>query len=332
MSDPGQCAGTDSASPRPRRGRRRAPRLKASTLLKNGLDLLAQGHEERALKIVTDIPRLYPTSTVRFQAHAALAKYHMDKGSYDLALRQCRMLAASEEPDHQAEALYHTGICHFSTAEYDKAFLSLRKVTTQFPWSVYANEAFYYIGQCHFKLGRWSKAVEALEMVGTSVPLSDKGATSAEAGQRLFVKIIDRDLVVLKEAGKTLTVSLKVKSGDIEKVVLSPLGRTGEYYIGSVQTALGKPAADDGTLQIVGGDSVEIAYVDANTQAGEANRRTPAIVNFVSSATVGFTDGAYREYVRGVFADGNAFIRVKDMDRDATDKQDKLTVTVGTRY
>jgi len=52
----------------------------------------------------------------------------------------------------------------------------------------------------------------------------------------------------------------------------------------------------------------------------------------VSTASVGFTDGAYREYTKGVFADQDCFIRVRDLDRDITAGKDTIQVKVYAEY
>src|SRR5688500_12300047 len=156
---------------------------------------------------------------------------HTDKKPFNLAIKQYEYLIESDDADQQAEGLYQTGICYYNLNSFDKAFMAFRRVTNEFPWSVYANEAYYYIGQCHFKLGRWAKAVEALEMVGTSADPDAKEIPLAEAGQRLYVKIYDQDLQVLKSTGGKVSVTLATKGGDKETVQVEPLGRTGEYYI-----------------------------------------------------------------------------------------------------
>jgi len=326
------------AASRGRRGRRRPVtedakmEYKANDMLNRGIELLEMKQEERALKLLSSVPRMFPTSKARFKAHLVLGKHHMSKRRYQLAIKQFLRLGDSEAPEQRAEGLYQIGICYYNLNEFDKAFMSLRKVTNEFPWSVFANEAYYYIGQCHFKLRRWARALEALERVGTSVPADAKGEVLAEAGQRLFVKAFDKDLVVLAGLGQKPTVRLAAKSGDKEEVALEPLGRSGEHFIGSIQTLLGEPKPGDGRLQIIGGDSVAVHYVDANTQSGKRNEKRVSTIKMVSSASVGFTDGAYREYTRGVFGDSDAFIRVKDLDRDVTKRRDQLTVRTYTQF
>jgi TolA-binding protein len=305
---------------------------KANDMLNRGVELLDMKQEERGLKMVASVPRMFPKSKVRFKAHLALGRYYAGKRQHDLATRQFRRLAESEDDDELAEGLYQTGVCYYHMNDFDKAFMSLRKVTGRFPTSVHANEAYYYIGQCHFKLGRWAKAVEALKMVGTSVPANADGEVFAEAGQRLFVKIHDKDLVVLMATGEGLRVDLTARSGDTETVTLEPLGKSGEHYVGSVPTVSGRAAPGDETLQIIGGDVVTVDYVDRNTEDGKREMKRASTIRMVSTAAVGFTDGAYREYTRGVFGDTNAFIRVRDLDRDRSGERDRVYVKVMTEY
>ncbi|HEY3325292.1 MAG TPA: tetratricopeptide repeat protein [Planctomycetota bacterium] len=306
---------------------------KASDMLNKGTELLDQPqNEERGVKLIQSISQLFPKSKVRFKAYLTLGQYLVKKRNYELAIKQFEQLSASENPDEQAEGLYRLGVGHFLMNNYDKAFMALRRVTNQFPWSVYANEAYYYIGQCHFKLSRWANAVEALEMVGTSVPLGAEGESFAEAGQRLFVKVHDKDLVVLLKSGDKMKVRLSTKNGDKEEVVCEPLGRGGEYFIGSIQTQPGKPTPNNGTLEIIGGDVVTVDYIDENTEDNTRNVKRISTIKMVSTASIGFTDGAFKDYTKGVFGDSEAFVRLKDLDRDVSDQPDEVTIRVCSQY
>jgi len=305
---------------------------RANDMINRGLDLIRAKQEERGLKLMQSVPEMFPKSKARFRANLEIGKVYVTQRQYDLAVKQFNYVSESEEPEEAAEGLYQIGICYFSMNNYDKAFMSLRKVTSDYPWSVFANESYYYIGQCHFKLSRWSKAIEALEMVGTSVPGNQEGATFAEAGQRLYVKVYDKDLVVQTSTNQKVAVNLIATSGDKEVVTLDPLGRSGEYMIGSVPTTPGKAQPGDGQLQLIGRDSVTVTYTDHNTETGKLNQDILGKVEFVSTASIGFTDGAFREYTKGIFGDQESFMRVKDLDRDTTDQADKITVRVRAEF
>ncbi len=303
--------------------------FQANDMLKKGLELLEQKQDERALKLISSVPRMFPGSKVRFQAYLALGKYYAEKRNFDLAVKQFQQLDGSDDPEVQAEGLYQTGICHYYSNNYDKAFMALRKVTNDYAGSVFANESYYYIGQCHFKQGRWAKAIEALEMVGTSMAESSmQGPLRVESGQRLYMKVYDQDLVVLRELQKKLEVSVTTKGGDREAIKLEALGKSGEFYIGSIPTMPGEAKPGDGVLEVVGGDTATVGYCDENTESGKVNQKLNVKVEIVSTASIGFTDGAYREYTKGVFADQECFIRVKDLDKDVSPLPDTLKVQI----
>jgi len=307
--------------------------IKAKKQLARGLELLESSQDERAVKLLSSIPRLFPKSAVRFKVYLALGKHYMDKSQYDRAISQFNTIKGCEDVDISADSLYQMGICYFNMNKYDNAFASLRKVTSEYAGTVYANESFYYIGQCHFKLGRWAKAVEALQRVGTSISnkAEDRQDVTAEAGQELFFKVADKDLVVLNRDGK-ITAKVVANSGDVETITLATLGKDPSQYIGKIPTKLGKPSAGDNVLQIIGGDSVTATYMDENTAAGQRNQKVIASVRMVSTAAAGFTNGAYSEYVEGVIGNTESFLRVKDMDRDITHNKDTVQITISTRY
>ena len=296
------------------------------------MELLEAKQEERGLKMIQSVPQMFPKAKARFQAYLALGKYQMEKHQYDLAVKPLAQLAQSEDAEERAEGLYQMGICKYERGDFDGAFADLRRVTSDYPWSVFANEAYYYIGQCHFKLGHWAKAIEALEMVGTSVPADTKGDCYAEAGQRLYIKVSDKNLVVLNTAKEKIKVQVTAKSGDNEDVTLAPFGKGAEHWLGSIQTVLGEPLPGDGQLQISGGDEITVSYNNRYSADGKIDQKVLAKVKMVSTASVGFTDGAFREYTKGVFADGPAFIRVKDLNRSVGKQPSQITVKVSARF
>jgi TolA-binding protein len=308
---------------------------RANEMLKKGLEFIEEKQEDRGLKLIASIPQMYPKSKVRFKAHLALGDYYMGKSQYDLALKKFSEAEKEDSDEIKAESLYKIGICHYSMNAYDKAFMVLRQVTNKYPWSIYANEAYYYIGLCHFKLNRWARAVEALEMVGTSVPPSDeegKQANFAEAGQRLFVKIHDEDLVVLAESEQKFNVTVENSNGDRETVEMGLLGKSLTHYLGSVPTEPGEAKPNDGILQCKGGDQIKVSYQDTNTGEGKQNQKVLSTIELVSSASIGFTDGAYREYTKGIFGDREFFVRIKDLDRDTSPGPDTVQVKIRSLF
>jgi tetratricopeptide (TPR) repeat protein len=301
--------------------------------LNKALDFLDLHQDDRALKMLNSIPKEFPESPVRFKAYMELGKYHMEKREFPLAIKKFQQIETEEDPVVQAEALYQIGVCHFELGTYNQSFTMLRKVTSEYPGTKFANLAYFYIGRCHFKLKRWAKAVEALQKVGTSVDETEENELiKSEIGKKFYIKIEDKDLAILKEEGKNITVDVKTNSGDAETVTLKPGEGLKTYYIGEIETTLGGASPNDGVLQVIGLDEVTVSAIDSNTAEGERDRKVISKAKMVSSASVGFTDGAFRDYSAGIFAGSDCFVRVKDLDMDRSGDRDTVEVTITAYY
>lgn len=305
---------------------------RANNMINQGLDLLKARQEERGLKLLQDSARLFPKSQARFVAYLALGNHYINKRNFPMAIKQFALVNDSEIEKQRAETLYSIGICYYNINQYDRAFVSLRKVVNLYPATVFANESYYYIGLCHFKLGRWARSVAALKKVGTSTGAQTNEVQYAESGQRYFAKIFDNDLVVLLGGDISPDIIATTIGGDEEKIPMKILGKDGTRYVGSLPTALGLPVKGDGVIQLKGGEEISIRYVDVNTKGGTRNQKVLSKTKMVSTASIGFTDGAYREYANGIFAEQPCFMRVKDLDGDTSDQADTLSVELYCQY
>ena len=306
----------------------------ALNMLRRGESLMEDRQEERAVKILEGVLMNFPRALVRHQAALTLGRFHIEKSEYPLAIKELTTVLDSEdaEAEDRAQAMYRIGICHYGQNDCDRALAVLRQVTEQYPWSVYANEAYYYIGLCHFRFQRWTKAVEALKMVGTSVPPNLDESNLTEGGQRYLVKVSDKDLRVLSVTGTNFVVTVRSGSGDVETLTMEMFDKDGETYMGSLKTASAVAVPGDGVLQFLGRDSFRTVYADVNSVAGQQVQERLAVSRVVSTAAAGFMDGAYREYVHGVFAGQRSFLRVKDFDADTSGAPDRVTVRVFSQY
>ena len=308
--------------------------LRAQRMVASALELMSTGQQERGLGMLQAVGKMFPESPVRFRAALELARYHQEKNQFAEALAALNLARQSETPEEQAEAWYRMGAIQFQQSQTNEAFASLRRVTNDFPASPFANFAYETIGQAHFQQGRWGKAVEAFRMVGTAVPvdLQQGEEVLAEAGQRLFVKVSDKDLRILNLLGENLSVSLQAESGDQETVLLEALGRSGEEWLASVRMAPEPGEMNDGILTVGGGEAITVKYVDNNNAAGETDVAMISRVRIVSTGRIGFTDGAYNRSVRGLFAGQPAFVRMTDLDLDQTASPDTAEVNVTVLY
>lgn len=308
---------------------------RALRMFRRGMALLEDRQDERALRVLEGVLFNFPESPERHRAALALGKYRVENNENDLALKVLNTVIDAEDAEDafRAEALYRIGVAYYGLSNFTQALTALRRVTTEYPWSVFANEGYYYIGLCHFRLERWFQAVEALKMVGTSVPpAGEDRPVLVEAGQRFFVKVHDKDLKVRMLREETIDAAATSSSGDREKVTLSPFDAEGEYYLGSIVVEPGEAVPEDGILQVRGRDVIDVAYVDAQTQAGEKDRPRNVRAQTVSTAVGGFVDGAFREYVEGVFSGQRTFLRIRDLDESSAESPASVTVRLYSRY
>ena len=307
---------------------------RAKRMIDNAVELLANNEESRAIGMLEAVPRMFADTPSRFRAHLELGRHLTEKRQFDRAAAELRRAHASEDSEVQAEALLLLGRCQLARGDAGDAAMILRRVTQDFPTSLFANDAFYTIGQIHFEAGRWARAAEAFGMVGTAVPADDttNAFVLAEAGQRIFMHVIDKDLAVLAALGESQDVELVSRSGDREKSTLVPFGRGDGDFLASVLTVTEPSQPFDGKLTVQGAEEVTVNYVDQNTESGAVKQAKSAQARIVSTAALAFMDGAQRQRVRGVFADQPAFLRLRDLDLDTTAQPDTATVAVKALY
>lgn len=308
---------------------------RASRMITNAEDLIREGEEERGLNMLEAVPRMYPETQARFSALLALGRHRINKHQIEKALADLRKAEGSDNTDVKAEAMLLQARAYQKAGRSNEAVMQLRRITQDFATSPVANDAYYEIGQIHFDAGRWMRAAEAFKMVGNAVPETgtESGNTLfVEAGQRLFVHVIDRDLAILREIGEEPTVVVKSKSGDSEELKLELFGRVEDGALASVDTTSEPSAPNDGLLTVQGGGEVTVTYVDKTTSTGKQNVKVNVSSQIVSTGIISFMDGAFRQRIKGVFANQPAFIQLRDMDLDVSPQPDKVTVVVIASY
>jgi len=307
---------------------------RAMRMVKNAVALFEEKEDERAVGMLEAVERMYPESQARFNASLELGRFSIGKRDFDRALIELKKCIKAESDELRAEALLLQGDLYLAKGQAGEAAMTFRRLTQDFPTSDYANDAFFKIGQIHFEAGRWTRASEAFEMVGTAVPAAatTNEVIFAEAGQRVYIHVYDKDLAVLTAMGQKTNVTLEGSEGDKETAELRPFGKGDGDFIASVKTSPDKTEVGDGVLSIRNTDEIKVTYNDYNTESGEVNKPRTANARTVSSGSVSFLDGAQRQKVRGVFVDQPAFIRLRDLDLDTSDKPDKAKVVVKSLY
>jgi TolA-binding protein len=313
----------------------------AFQLLRKGQEMLDSGEHDRGQKILETIIEQYPNDPIRFKAYLALGKHALSRSEQMEAIGYLRNLKGLEQPGVEMDAetrelflegLYLQGIAFFQTRQYAQAFPLLRRITNDFPNTIWANQSYYYIGMCHFAQGNWNKAIEALGLVGTFVDEKSGAVEYAEAGRRFYVKIHDTDLPVLDKLGEEVKVKVTSASGDSETVSLVPLPGDENASIGSIATALGKAKPGDDVLQVIGGDKIRTSYVDNNTLEGKKDVDRSREVKVVSSASLLFTRGDFESQAVAAFLGQPVFVLLSEADLDVSPKADSATVRVLSRF
>ena len=328
---------------KPRAGSREAAAnvYAAKGLLKKANDLLSIGEKDRGVKMLETIIQQYADTPMRYEAYLALGKHYVDQRDQPKAIAVLRHVYELKKPDAEItgrdkgiylEGLYLMGMGYFQMKQYGSSFPILRKITNNYPNTVWANQAYYYVGMCHFAQGNWNKAIKALSLVGTFVDPNSPTVKYAEAGRRFYVKIEDGDLPILHRLSRKISVSIETAGGDKETVRCIPLSLQTGVFLSSIPTAIGKAKPGDGTLQVVGGDKITTKYIDGNTKTGKKDLLRTEQVEVVSTASVTFTMGTYEAGAPAAFIGQPLHLVLQDVDKDSSDKADKVTVKVISRY
>ena len=302
----------------------------AKQLLEAGDARLDADEATKAVEIWKSVIERYPRSKHRFEAHLRLGNYFLDRDrAYDKARAHFEQVATEENrsEEQRAEATLKTGICFYHARNFGKSFQIMREVVEKYPVSPQVNEAYYYIGLGHFQLGHYSRAITALEKVGTTLSGESGKAEKLEAGKRFFIKIEDADLAVL-DPSETVKVLCKTTGGDEELVDAYPVGRNVRLVLGSIPSKLGRPQANNGILEVRGGDKIQVTYTDEHTAEKKLKVPVTREVQVVGTAMTAITDGAFSETVNGVVLGKAVNVRISDADKDLSDAADKLSAVV----
>ena len=302
----------------------------ARKLLQAGDARLELGENEKALEVWESVVERYPRSQLRFEAHLRLGD-HLLKEIKDFDKARLHYEAAAiesnENDEKRAYAFLNTGTCFYEAGNYGKCFSIMRDVIEKFPTSPEVNEAYYYIGLGHFKLDHYSRAIEALEKVGTALSSKDSLVEKVEAGKRLYVKIDDQDFAIL-EPGTKIEVRCRTKGGDEETLFCDPVGRNARIALGRIPTRLDKAVPNNGTLEVRGGDTITVTYIDAHTAEKSFDEKRLKEVVVVGNGVARITDGSYLRDLPAAVLGKSLHLQVTDADHDTTEGADRIEATI----
>ncbi|NNC88738.1 MAG: tetratricopeptide repeat protein, partial [Akkermansiaceae bacterium] len=207
---------------------------------------LRQAHE---LYTRTQKNEAYQEIAVRHEAGLRRAMAERLAKNFDGALQTLAELELERIPGLWTEIRYARAEVHFDMEEFEDAKDDIDDILTREPNHP---DAKILLGKVQLKL---EKLMEATEV--------ELGSTSAQdslvPGEKLKVTLADPTLAV-SGAGTEIEVVVWTTAGDREQFFLRQFGDQKTKFRGEVPTALGAPAPDDGTLQVIGDDEVFYAY------------------------------------------------------------------------
>jgi tetratricopeptide (TPR) repeat protein len=317
---------------------------RAKHLYDKAIELMEYKQYERGLAMLDTVIRDNQGNLLGYRAHMTKGRHYLEQNKNKEALSHflllSRLLApapgeqrSDEEAELYKESLFQSGFAYYQSGQYTSAFPMFRQLTEVAGKSHWANKAYYYIGMSHYNLKNWNKAIDALSLVGTEVEDTDEDKVGrVEIGQRFYAKISDADIPVLRKIGKDIKAKVVVSSGDEEVLTGVPIAGKKNEALTSAPTEIGLPQKGDGVLQMVGGDTITVTYMDDSTVDGSKNVKRSGTVQAVSTGTVGFFLGDYSTPAYIAFPGQPQAILLRDADLDTSGKAETVSVTIRSLY
>ncbi len=332
-------------SPAPQRPRAAADLdPQAKHLFDKAMELMDYKQHERGLAMLNSIVRDNQGNILAHRAHMAMGKHFLEQRATADALNHFMLLTrvlapvpgeeqSEDEIALYQESLFQSGLTQYTAGQYAAAFPMFRRLTEVAGKTTWANQAYFYIGMSHYHMGNWNKAIDSLSLVGTEV--ADTAADDLgriEIGQRFYSKIVDADVPVMRKLDQPVQASVKVSSGDIEIITGVPVPGKSNEMLASATTALGTAKPNDGVLQMVGGDTLEVTYLDDSTLDGQKGVPRTGKVRAVSTGTVGFYLGDNSTPAYIAYPGQPQVVMLRDADLDTSPAAETITLTVKSLF
>ena len=322
---------------------------RAKHLYDKAMELIEYKQYERGLEMLNSVVRDNQGTLLAHMAHMAIGKHHLEQHKHKEALSHflllTRVLApepgetqTEEETELYNEALFQAGLANYQSGQFSAGFPLFRRLTEVAVKTKWANMAYFYIGMSHYNLKNWNKAIDSLSLVGTEV--SEEGSSDAESedlgrieiGQRFYAKIEDADVPILRKLGQPIRAEVVVSSGDREVITGAPVPGKKNEMLASAPTELGAPIPNDGKIQMVGGDTLTVTYIDDSTLDGEKGVARSGKVRAVSTGTVGFYLGDFSTPAYIAYPGQPQVVMLRDADLDKTPQAETITLTITSRF
>jgi TolA-binding protein len=316
----------------------------ATQLFGKAMELMAYKEYERGLSMLNTVVRDNQGTMLAHRANMAIGKHFLAQGKPDLAFSHfillTRVLAPApgetpteEETELYREALFQAGFAKCEAGRYMEAFPLFRRLIDAAGQSKWADKAYFHIGKSHYNMKNWSKMIDALSMVGTVLEEGNSDTLNRiEIGQRFYVRVEDADIPVLRRLNRPISVKVTVSSGDSEILVGTPATGQAKEVLISAPTELGRAKPGDGKLQVLGGDTLTVTYLDDSTLDGKKGVMRSGRVRAVSTGTIGFYMGDFETPAYIAYPGQFQPLLLRDADLDTSPKAEQVRVTVRSLY
>lgn len=316
----------------------------AKHLFDKAMELMDYKQHERGLAMLNSIVRDNQGNILAHRAHMAMGKHFLEQRNTADALNHFMLLTrvlapvpgeqqTEDEISLYQESLFQSGLTQYTAGQYAAAFPMFRRLTEVAGKTTWANQAYFYIGMSHYHMGNWNKAIDSLSLVGTEVADTEADDLGRiEIGQRFYAKIVDADVSVMRKLDQPVQASVKVSSGDAEIITGVPVPGKTDEMLASAPTALGTAKPNDGVLQMVGGDTLEVTYLDDSTLDGQKGVPRTGKVRAVSTGTVGFYLGDNSTPAYIAYPGQPQVVMLRDADLDTSPGAESITLTVKSLF
>ncbi len=317
--------------------------LKAKQLYDKAVELMEYKEYERGMAMLETVVRDNPGNILGYRAHMVLGKHLLSQNKTKEAQSHFKLLTRILNPkpgekqeeeirDLYRESLFQSGFTSYKAAQYTSAFPMFRRLTEVAAKTDWANKAYFYIGMSHYNLKSWNKAIDALSLVGTEMEDNGDDMGRIEIGQRFYAKITDEDVPILKRLNKKAQVKIEVSSGDVEYLTGVAIAGKKNELLTSAPTIVGKAKAGDKIIQMLGGDTLKVTYLDGTTLDGKKDVPRTGQVKAVSTGVLGFYKGDYATPSPIAYPGDPQHIMLKDADLDTSKGAETISLTIVSKY
>jgi tetratricopeptide (TPR) repeat protein len=118
------------------------------------------------------------------------------------------------------------------------------------------------------------------------------------------------------------------KNGDEETILCDPAGRNARIALGAITTTLGPATPGNGILELRGGDTVSVGYIDAHTADKSTDVKRVKEVEVIGNGIARILDGSYQQEIQAVVLGKPVHLQIADADHDVTDDADTIHAEV----